>query len=618
MPEDDPQRASSIQDYNDRLRAWVLKDVNTVLKALQRNAAFPILFEEETKPNTPQNNTSNKVTIRSYKLIFPIDWNGLLVRCSVSYSLDFVTFTFVIDIEHGYETWRNGKKEIDAHLQRLRYGFEVATKGFVGEERANAESTQFKLAPERSFADPLQEDEQESGYLFNDCWAEFIDWVKQGTSASAPEQKSAFQFPGLIFADFRGVMARVDANWRDQFPSGSEESRENIERTKSGKLSLDFSANAFRDDEAHWALSAIWPFFKAANPGKNEDQKRRDAVACFMLKNRAIYLSALGAQEEIDFKKIDPAKPVRHSAEEHAPVCFFLLLKGRPNTKQLGRLTERINTCGTLRLAALRDLSAIRTISANARHHGGTLDGITQQLSELAREVQKSPEDKFDRERFAIEAALAELAVEVNKTANLVAGGLHYRTSRTRVFVEQFKNRMKDLRIERIELWQPYDEFMRRNVFEMFDFILAVDERIMALRQRIRGVALGIQTATLVDLTAGIYRVQRSADSIQFLFFVVAMSALFGELFEAAAEAKLYNVLYHAINSSWYVICDIANIFCASDLINKNPVKEIERIRGYICGAALAVPTFALFKLLSDRITGPRRGQLRKQEHTKS
>ena len=52
---------------------------------------------------------------------------------------------------------------------------------------------------------------------------------------------------------------------------------------------------------------------------------------------------------------------------------------------------------------------------------------------------------------------------------------------------------MPDLRIERVEGWQPYDEFLRRRLYHTFQFTNEVGERIKSLRNRINTVQMSIE-----------------------------------------------------------------------------------------------------------------------------
>ena len=57
---------------------------------------------------------------------------------------------------------------------------------------------------------------------------------------------------------------------------------------------------------------------------------------------------------------------------------YLLLTKHAPHPRQIGRIAERINTMGTMRLYALKDWAAMRNADAYIRIFGQELDQITK------------------------------------------------------------------------------------------------------------------------------------------------------------------------------------------------------------------------------------------------
>ena len=60
------------------------------------------------------------------------------------------------------------------------------------------------------------------------------------------------------------------------------------------------------------------------------------------------------------------------------PVRYLLLTKHAPHPRQIGRIAERINTMGTMRLVALKDWAAVRNADPYIRILGQELDQITE------------------------------------------------------------------------------------------------------------------------------------------------------------------------------------------------------------------------------------------------
>src|SRR5262249_27224191 len=63
------------------------------------------------------------------------------------------------------------------------------------------------------------------------------------------------------------------------------------------------------------------------------------------------------------------------------PVRYLFLTKRDPHPRQIGRIVERINTMGTLRLFALKDWSAIKDADPFIRMLGQELDQTTRKWS---------------------------------------------------------------------------------------------------------------------------------------------------------------------------------------------------------------------------------------------
>jgi hypothetical protein len=60
---------------------------------------------------------------------------------------------------------------------------------------------------------------------------------------------------------------------------------------------------------------------------------------------------------------------------------YLLVTKGDPHRRQIGRIAERINAMGTMRLIALRDYNIIRDASTQIQLRGQELDGMMRKWS---------------------------------------------------------------------------------------------------------------------------------------------------------------------------------------------------------------------------------------------
>ena len=174
-----------------------------------------------------------------------------------------------------------------------------------------------------------------------------------------------------------------------------------------------FSADAgFNSDgaEPNAVVKAFWPFVRRVTPRADF----REFIACGVFDWRAIYITALGSHSQyVEGQERERARTEEGEAsirvpghllgqeEKHLasasgpfdglvhkragsrpgnnhPVRYLLLTKHAPHPRQVGRIAERINTMGTMRLYALKDWAAIRNADAYIRIFGQELDQITK------------------------------------------------------------------------------------------------------------------------------------------------------------------------------------------------------------------------------------------------
>jgi len=208
----------------------------------------------------------------------------------VSYSSYFCTFTFIVDLETSIRNRNPSLPEptIDSLTAALRDSLHRLSSAYQD------------AAPEQKFSSgvtwrddkPSKEESTSATFIFANFWASFGHAIRERLGIIQPDSI----FPGHIFADFRGMIARIDPNW-DAIAEADTSMRVAIEEER---RDLTLERKQFCDVEARWTLSAIWPLFKAPSPGIDTDTKRKDSIACLMLDRQVLYLSSLGAHEDFD------------------------------------------------------------------------------------------------------------------------------------------------------------------------------------------------------------------------------------------------------------------------------------------------------------------------------
>jgi uncharacterized membrane-anchored protein len=215
----------------------------------------------------------------------------------------------------------------------------------------------------------------------------------------------------------------------------------------------------------------------------------REVIVSSMLNGRAIYVSTLGAQPR-----------GTQGSQGDDPLCYSLLVSV-DSRWQIGRLIDRINHLGTVRLLALRDLRAIQLASIQIRALGLELDKLEQEIRGTSGE--------------ALKLSINDLFKKIESIGSMGSGGLSYRINRSRHLVGIFKTMLVDLRIGRIEGFQPYDAFVRRRLYATYDFIDRVGLRVDQLRARAVAAFEAVQTASALASQESLKQSQLRIEQLQ-------------------------------------------------------------------------------------------------------
>jgi hypothetical protein len=308
--------------------------------------------------------------------------------------------------------------------------------------------------------------------------------------------------PAEILGDFRGFVAcppvisqALDSRGHQELElplSGMQEQRRDSE--------LDDALNRFVSSRPI-LFSSIF----GLGPDDMETMADQDAnvVMCGMDDGAAIYGSALG----------------RQSPGQAGPLRYFLIYDGY-SANQVGRLVHRLHGMAELRTAALMDMDGLRKASRALRVLGYDVDKATKTLSD--------PDET------------GRLNRQLTRIGHGCVGGLNYRVTRSRYYAQIYRERMQDLRIVRIEGWQAYDVFVRRNIFEDFDYVSRIGDRNDTLRERIE-VLLGTgQTSQMREHVQELRDLQQFAEIVS----AAAFTYYLGETLKEAAAHLQPGVVY--------------------------------------------------------------------------
>jgi hypothetical protein len=291
------------------------------------------------------------------------------------------------------------------------------------------------------------------------------------------------QLPGHSFAEFRGTAFRdLDSPFRQDVQSDKAD-----EAFKIPQLDPDRVENS-RNLLRRWLgrnqdfISEIMQL-KTASGAIDRDA---NSILCELLDGAAIYCSA--TRQAYD-----------RAAGGKRPLRYFILYTGL-SKYQLGRLIRRAHVLGEYRCGAVLDLDKIERAGARIRALGNRISKLL-----LGKPASATLDDA---ELRSVQNDLNELAYsDVN-------GGLLYRINRSRYYAAIFRSAIKDMRPRKLEGWQTYEEFFRRNLYSHFDEIDQIGQRYEALAERINRLTHARNTEKLNDFQTTMIRIQRLGEII--------------------------------------------------------------------------------------------------------
>lgn len=182
------------------------------------------------------------------------------------------------------------------------------------------------------------------------------------------------------------------------------------------------------------------------------DQGIPEHTASLFQDGEVLYISSLGR--------------LNANQERHDPVIYTLVCS-HGNKYRLGRLVDRLNSLGTLRIAALRDIVALTDVSKK-------IDDLFDYLSQ-----NPTGEDILS----GIKSRFSEIDDQSGHAK--IEYGVNYRIKQSRHYVSEFKRLLDVMETKKITGFQKYDNFVRRRVYDAFEFIDNIGDRYEDLREQI-------------------------------------------------------------------------------------------------------------------------------------
>lgn len=432
------------QIFKNRRRKW-LDEINRLLEHVQRKSSprpdqpptplktFAPIYPHELRATAKTARRGYVTPVQILErdtLTFTLWWadttdpdpahSAIRVRVHAELNADYASFSFYMDIGQPWNAAHSPQHMLGTRrsklLRAVREVADICAHQFVPTSDGKPAPVDLPAVPEVLHCpDGRSEDElgealrQARNLLYVDAWEEFCQAFECGLDQIAGTR-------GEVFANFRGLIISTSG-----MPSaGYSHAPEPADMASLGTVPFpNFSANdCFNVDgaEPNAVVKAFWPFVRRITPRSDF----REFVACGVLNWRAIYITALGSSSQYvkgeeraasdlgtgealirvaphlllaeersqaqpspegRFDSLVRARERENRGNNH-PVRYLLLTKHPPHPRQIGRIAERINTMGTMRLFALKDWAAVRNADSYIRILGQDLDKITESWSE--------------------------------------------------------------------------------------------------------------------------------------------------------------------------------------------------------------------------------------------
>lgn len=481
---DDPGYQTAINDLIEEINTHLIQFQSQNSKDEQKQFAYYYKKNENRPHDKPPANGRTLIDRADTLLIHARNFNGFRLRVRADIHVEYATLTYLADSFQDAPHNPSYVAEAVANFKTLAHVESFLPKPSDSEMELNAQRV--------------------ANQLFEGFWDALFEKLQ-----------SAFPTSAKKFADFRSVAISLHEDSKVSPAAGGEYVLPDNEVMQSRR-------DKHIDDELDRFVRRNWKFASATlrtsrrSPSKTKD-RAANVVLCGILDGAAVYGSDLGQPVELDDGTITVSPPVR----------FFVFFNGS-STGQLGRLLRRFNTLGELRMAALFDTMELRAASRGVRFLGTKLTNAREPLGKPENENPATP-----LSAQTVNDANAELA----NIGRSILGGLVYRVNQSRYYAQSYRDRIKDLRIARIEGWQPYDEFVRRNLFMEFDYVSQIGERYIALARRIERETSLVQLGefvkyynTIQENTATLEEIQLKGNLIADWVGGAAFTYYFGHL----------------------------------------------------------------------------------------
>jgi hypothetical protein len=515
-------------DQDERLRRYkkYLKDLKSILVRENKKTTH---FDPEKLLLI----TDSKVTIGTLA-IFRFYWRGMYMMVRVESHLEYITITSILDLS--VERWDGyiptGPSDIQTELKLLAHLFKNndKTDRDIYHSIASVQDRMWKEF-QLDIIDGELNGQHILGTRLGEVFADFHGMISGSTITSAPgkplrqEMRPAFENPLVRGREKKMNYAVPPETW-------------------------------FYD-----TLERLWPLL-------HSDKALRDYefTAGAFLNRRALYVSALGPQPLRQIKKtgmsrqVWPWKPVYYYIQAHTD-----------DEWQIGRLIDRINMLGTLRLAATMEVASLMKA-------GPKVNDLIKEINRVFKLIQA----EITKMKFGVDAEAQEarnagikridekvnnIQKELWKINAMVSSDISYRLERSSFYRQQFEREALGLRERRIEGYQKYQEFVSRRlrmVFGYFDLLRQrmdeVSTALAALGRQYSSLKATLVTREIDELVTTMRNEGQEVSKIQ-EFGEVALIGILLPYYVGMIAFHVFDMEHHSGRLYWLLVIMTLFIF---------------------------------------------------------
>lgn len=487
--------------------------------------------------------TDSKVKIGALA-IFRFFWHGISVSVRVELHSEYITITSILNLSvlmneeytvkekltgNSLEKTPDRLKDIQT---RLKDKLELLNVLFTNNDKSDRDIY------------------HEIASVQDRSWKEFQFEIIDGELNGKPILGTRL---GEVFADFHGMVsgstvtsgrcAPVSQSMRPAFI-------EPLVRDRERKMNHSLPPKDWSYDTLH----RLWPLL-------HSDMALRDYefTAGAFLGGRVVYVSALGPQPLRQTgrmgmsRQVWPWKPV-----------YYYLQAYTDDEWQIGRLVDRINMLGTLRLASTMEAAGLMKAGP----------AVNELLKEIKR-VSKLIQDEIAKMKFGgmldskgsrtrglrrIDADMAHIQKRLWEVNRLVSHDISYRLERSSYYRRQFQKEATALRETRIEGYQKYQEFVARRlrgIFGYFDLLRQrmeeMDSALAALGRQYNALKMTLVTSEIDALVTAMRNEDREIGKIQ-EFGEVALIGILMPYYVGMIAFHVFDMEHHSGRLYWLLL----------------------------------------------------------------